>query len=97
MELPEVARLHERYGSRGLVVIGVHDSSGKPEEIATALRERGVKYPVIRDGDERETFSAYRIIGIPHFVLIGKDGTVLADGEPLKRMEERIEQELGVP
>ncbi|MEJ5251405.1 MAG: TlpA disulfide reductase family protein [Armatimonadota bacterium] len=95
--LPEVARLYARYSSRGLVVVGVHDASGKPDDIAQVLREKGIKYPVMRDTDDRGTFSAYRIVGIPHLVLVGKDGRVLADGESIEQMEKRIRQELGVP
>lgn len=95
--LPDVARLHEKYSSLGLVVIGVHDASGKPEEIEQALREKGVKYPVMRDADARQTFSGYRIAGIPHLILVGKDGRILADGKPLKQMEGLIQRELGVP
>lgn len=95
--LPEVAQLHERYSSQGLVVVGVHDASGTPEEVEQALREKGVTYPVMRDTEARETFSGYRITGIPHLILVGKDGKILADGRPLKEMERLIRRELGVP
>jgi hypothetical protein len=95
--LPEVARLHERYASRGLVVIGVHDASGKPEEIEEVLREKGLQYPVMRDAEARETFNGYRIMGIPHLILVGKDGQILADGKSLKEIERLIQQELGAP
>ncbi|GBC95065.1 Thiol-disulfide oxidoreductase ResA [bacterium HR16] len=95
--LPEVARVYERYSPHGLTVIGVHDASGKPEEIEQALREKGVKYPVMRDTDARETFSGYRIVGVPHLILVGKDGKILADGKPLEEMERLIQRELGVP
>lgn len=96
-ELPDVARVYDKYSSRGLVVIGVHDASGKVEEIEQVIREKGIKYPVMRDTDRRETFAGYRIVGIPHLILVGKDGRVLADGEPIEQMEKRIQQELGVP
>ncbi|MCS6830868.1 MAG: TlpA disulfide reductase family protein [Armatimonadota bacterium] len=95
--LPEVARLHEQYSSRGLVVIGVHDASGKSEQIEQAIREKGVRYAVMRDTEARETFSGYRIMGIPHLILVGKDGKILADGKPLEQLENLIRQELGTP
>jgi hypothetical protein len=95
--LPEVARLHEEYASRGLVVIGVHDASGNPEGIEQVLREKGIEYPVMRDTEARETFSAYRIMGIPHLILVGKDGTIVADGKPLREIETLIRRQLGVP
>lgn len=95
--LPEVARLYDKYSTRGLMVIGVHDASGQPDDIVQVLREKGIKYPVMRDTDDRSTFSAYRIMGIPHLVLVGRDGRVLADGVSIEQMETRIRQELGVP
>jgi hypothetical protein len=95
--LPEVARLHEEYASRGLVVIGAHDASGNPEGIEQVLREKGIEYPVMRDTEARETFSAYRIMGIPHLILVGKDGTIVADGKPLREIETLIRRQLGVP
>lgn len=89
--------MYENHSARGLVIIGVHDASGEPDEISQLLREKGIKYPVMRDTNDRSTFSAYRIIGIPHLVLVGRDGRVLADGASIEQMEKRIRQELGVP
>jgi hypothetical protein len=79
------------------MVIGVHDASGKPKEIEQAIRELGVPYPVMRDTEAHETFSGYRIHGVPHLTLVGKDGNVLADGKPLKEMEKLIRQQLEAP
>lgn len=77
------------------MVIGVHEASGSTQEIAATLRERGVSYPVLRDTDSRETFSAYRVMGVPHYVLVGKDGTILADGVSLQRIKQLVRKELG--
>lgn len=96
-KLPEVARLYQTYSQRGLMVIGVHDASSAPREVAQALRERNIPYPVMRDTDARDTFLRYRIVGIPHLILVGQDGTILADGKSLKEMERLIQQELGTP
>lgn len=78
-------------------MIGVHDAAGKPEQIEQVIREKDVKYPVFRDTEARETFAGYRITGIPHLTLVGKDGKILADGKSLQEMERRIQQELGAP
>jgi len=75
----------------------VHDASGNPEDIGQVLREKGIKYPVMRDTEARDTFSAYRIKGIPHLILVGRDGIIVADGEPLRQMETLIRRQLGVP
>lgn len=89
--------MHRTYSSRGLTVIGVHDASAKPEEIERALREQDIPYPVMRDTEARDTFSRYRIVGIPHLILVGKDGTIVADGKSLEEMERFIQRELGAP
>ncbi len=95
--LPEVVRIYNQYSSQGLMVVGVHDSAGAFDQIAQAIREKGINYPVMRDTDTRETFAGYHILGIPHLILVGRDGTVLVDGGSIAQVEERIKQELGLP
>ncbi len=78
-------------------MIGVHDASGQDGQIAQVIRDKGINYPVMRDTESRETFAGYRIMGIPHLILVGRDGRILVDGGSIGQIEKRIEQELGVP
>lgn len=57
-----------------VVVVGVHDAGTQPPEVALAVREFGIAYPVGRDADPFVTFTRYRAQYIPQTVLIDKDG-----------------------
>jgi peroxiredoxin len=45
-------------------------------EIAAFLRDNGVTFPILHDGDERIT-RVFRTAGVPETYLIGRDGTLL--------------------
>ena len=53
--LPHVKELHAKYKDQGLVVIGVHTPElareRVPENVRTAVKDLGVTYPVVIDGD----------------------------------------------
>jgi thiol-disulfide isomerase/thioredoxin len=60
--LPYLRAWHERYASRGLVIVGVHtpefELTGDPALIAAAVRDLEIPYPVLLD-DSRETWHLY--------------------------------------
>ena len=60
--LPYLKAWHERYASRGLVMVGVHtpefDFTGDAGNVAAAVRDLGIPYPVLLD-DSRETWRLY--------------------------------------
>lgn len=53
--LPYLKAWHERYAGRGLILVGVHtpefDLSAAPELVAAAVRDEGIRYPVLLDAD----------------------------------------------
>lgn len=69
-------RLASKYESKGLVVVGV-DVWDSPEKHADAVKELGITYPQVIDTTTNAT-TMYGISGIPHIMLIGPDGTILA-------------------
>src|SRR5436309_1453779 len=68
-------RLHEKFGSRGLKVIGVAVESGWAKDIKPHVAKLGIKYPVLV-GTEK-IVAQYEMIGFPTTYLIGKDGTLI--------------------
>lgn len=60
--LPYLEAWHEKYADRGLVIIGVHapefQFEKKLENVQQAVRDRGLKYPVVQDNDF-QTWRAY--------------------------------------
>ena len=76
-EMPFLQRLYEEYRDAGFQVIGVSvdhgDEDGPTEQVA---RERGVTYPIWRDGEDLFT-STFHSTGVPESLLIDENGIVV--------------------
>ena len=76
-ELPALQRLHERYASQGLSLVGVSvDARGEEENVRDFARRYGITYPIWLDPDERAP-GLFLAVGVPATYLIGRDGTLL--------------------
>ena len=91
--LPWLKAVHSEYGPRGLKVVSVHtpelEQEKNPANVRTAVKELGITYPVMIDGD----YSYWRAMNNrywPAFFLVDRDGTIVlgAFGE-LHRGEQR--------
>ena len=75
--LPYMKAWHERYGERGLRVIGVHaagfDPSRDPDAVAAAVERLEVPYPVVIDA-ELEIWEDYGNLGWPARYLFDDRG-----------------------
>ena len=96
-EIPILQALHERYGPRGLELIGVSvDARGAEATIREFARDFGMTYPLWVDPDERVQ-STFFAIGVPATFLIDRSGVlrwrhvgpVRADDATLVRALER--------
>ncbi len=84
--VPSLVNFDRRYRDRGLVLIGMHTPEFPPyagehdkANVARALRQYGIEYPVAQDNDSR-TWNLYRIRFWPSFVLIDKKGNIRYEG-----------------
>jgi cytochrome c biogenesis protein CcmG/thiol:disulfide interchange protein DsbE len=76
-EMPDLQRLHERAGPRGLVIVGVSiDQPSEAEAVRQFARERGVTFALWHDPDDRVS-STFRLMGVPTTFLVASDGTLL--------------------
>jgi peptidoglycan/xylan/chitin deacetylase (PgdA/CDA1 family)/peroxiredoxin len=75
-EMPALQQLHERFHDEGLRVIGVNIDAGGDGLVRSFLGEYGVTYLNLRDRSDRIT-PAYRLVGVPETILIGRDGRVV--------------------
>ncbi len=76
---PYIEDWHEKYASKGLVVIGVHtpefEFEKNPVNVKKALKDFGLKYPIMQDNDY-STWSAYDNHYWPAKYLIDKNGRI---------------------
>lgn len=79
-EIPNIKKVYEQYKGKGLEVLSIAVWERKPQShtIETAA-ELGMDWLHINNAQSIPT-DIYGIAGIPHLMLIGPDGTILARG-----------------
>lgn len=76
-EIPNIAKLYEKYGDRKDVVFISLNVWDKPEPQAKAIKDMGMGWTQLTDATYNAT-DTYGVDGIPQILLIGKDGTIRA-------------------
>ena len=75
-EIPVLQALHERYGARGLDLVGVSvDARGEEDTIREFAADFRMTYPLWLDPDERVQ-STFFAIGVPATFLIDRGGVL---------------------
>ena len=75
-EIPELQRIYERYGGRGLQLVGVSvDAVGDEAAIRHFARRYGMTYPVWRDPAEVVS-TTFLVVGVPATFLIDGAGVL---------------------
>jgi cytochrome c biogenesis protein CcdA/thiol-disulfide isomerase/thioredoxin len=99
--LPALKRWHERYATRGLVLIGIHTPEfafeREPRNVRAALQRFAIPYPVALD-NRYATWEAWHNRTWPSLYLVDRDGKLLLhhEGEGGEDAVERaIEAALG--
>ncbi len=95
-EMPELAALQERYGSEGLVVLGVSvdaaDASGK---VRAFVADRKIPFAVWLDPEMR-LYRALLVQGLPATFVIDRDGRIaLRRDQPITAGDPELAQALG--
>lgn len=75
LALPHLQSLHEKYESKGLVVVGLDPYDTDPGDIKSFMEERDVSYPICLI--DKQTSKDYHVSGYPTLYLIAPNGTVL--------------------
>ena len=93
--MPRVERLHQRFGSRGLQVIGVN-IEGKSDEVLEYIDDGGYSFLFLFDGGNwRSNISrAYGVTSIPRSYLIDRHGQIVYAGHPESLSEALVEASL---
>jgi thiol-disulfide isomerase/thioredoxin len=96
--LPYLTAWHEKYGDKGLKIVGVHspefEFEKKYENVARAVEKWNIKYPVVLD-NEHATWDAFKNRYWPRKYLVDIDGYIVWDhiGEGgYEEAEEKIQE-----
>jgi thiol-disulfide isomerase/thioredoxin len=98
IEIPGFVQLQNKYGSQGLVVVGVSMDDG-PEPVRTFYNSFHMNYPVAMGSDKLGMLYG-GIFGLPTTFLIGRDGRIYAKHEGLTDLavfEDEIKELLAAP
>ena len=78
-EIPVIKSILEKYGDKGLTVLGVAVWD-KVEDTKQAMEDLKIEWPVMLDAQSGPT-DLYGIMGIPHIILFAPDGTIISRGK----------------
>ena len=76
-ELPDLERLYEEYADRGLLILGVYESTDMERDVDAVLADAGVTYPILRYS---EAFDVFRSGYVPTTVFVDREGHVVGEG-----------------
>ncbi len=74
-EMPSMERAYRMYHDRGFRIAAVSIDEGDAEKVRAFGRELGLTFDLLHDrsGEVQQAFGA---IGVPHSVLVGRDGRI---------------------
>jgi thiol-disulfide isomerase/thioredoxin len=93
-EIPNLAKIHEKYGNNKdfvLISLNVWD---KPDAQAKAIKDMKMVWTQLTDATRNAT-DTYGVEGIPQILLIGKDGKIIARDLRGEEIEKAVKQALG--
>lgn len=94
-EIPNLINVYNNYKDKNLNVLGV-TVSDKVADSKQAIEELEINYPQILGEKNISAADLYGINGIPHIILFGPDGTILARDLRGEMIEETVKQHLGL-
>ena len=76
LEIPELNRLHAKYGKRGFTVVGVSVDESGADAVKPFVEEAKIRYPVVLDPDGR-LVNLLQTQVIPTSLLIDRKGKIV--------------------
>jgi peroxiredoxin len=75
-EMPKLDSLYKKYKDRGLEVIGVTIDREPVDTIQGTVKERGLSFPILLDG-EKKAMKAYQARGLPTAFILDRNGIIV--------------------
>ena len=72
---PKINALHGGPAGEKMQILAINFRETR-EKVATAVKSRDIRYPVLLD-ERGRVVRAFGVVGIPTYVLIGRDGTAV--------------------
>lgn len=94
-EIPNLIDVYNKYKDKNLNVLGI-TVSDRVEDSKGAIEELGINYPQILGEQSTTAADLYGVMGIPHIILFGPDGTILARDLRGELIEIAVKQHLGL-
>ena len=75
-EIPDLAKLHAKYASRGFKVIGVSLDEGGAADVKTFVADQKIQYPIVLD-PEGKLATLLNTTVIPTSIVLDKSGDIV--------------------
>jgi len=94
IELPALNKLHKKYKSKGLVVVGINMDE-KTEDAKTFLKEHPVEVVLVHDGAKKALATKLEVDKMPTSFIVDRKGVVALRHEAFKAGDdEKLEAEI---
>ncbi|MCT4600767.1 MAG: AhpC/TSA family protein [Marinifilaceae bacterium] len=92
-ELPHVVKIYKKYHSKGLEILGVSLDS-KKENWLKAIKDDGLTWHHVSDlkGWDCSAAKLYAVRGIPHTVVLNKEGKIVAKNLRGEELEAKVKE-----
>jgi peroxiredoxin len=87
-EMPDLETLYGRFGSKGLVVLGISDEEAA--KVGPFVRERKISFPVLLDPG-RKVNEEFVVEGIPKSFVYDREGKLVAQSIDMRTQKQFLE------
>jgi peroxiredoxin len=87
-EMPDLETLYGRFGSKGLVVLGISDEEAA--KVGPFIRERKISFPVLLDPG-RKVNDEFVVQGIPESFVFDREGKLVAQSIDMRTQKQFLE------
>ena len=94
-EIPNLINVYNKYKGDKFNVLGI-TVSDRVDDSKRAIEELGINYPQIMAEQSGVGADAYGVMGIPHIMLFGPDGTILERDLRGDAIEAAVRKHLGL-